>query len=170
MGKPISNISASSCLIFMILGSLDLSNLVLARSSDKIIICVTDQVFLFSRSYKGQLKVKQKCCILCIQLYSLYLYMVMGLIENNFRLISCMSSISRHVWQKPCLLISSRSWYICEERSIPTEILHFFLQKGPPIMQSTLKNSYRYAFVFNISNICPQPKNYNYESQFNVKY
>ena len=33
------------------------------------------------------------------QLYSFYLYMVMGPIGNIFGVISCMSSISRHVWQ-----------------------------------------------------------------------
>ena len=62
----ISNISASRCPIFMILGSLNLSHVVLARSSDKIVIYIADQPFLLLRSYKGQLKVKQKCCILCI--------------------------------------------------------------------------------------------------------
>ena len=62
----ISNISASRCPIFMILGSLNLSRVVLARSSAKIVIYITDQLFLLSRSYKGQLKVKQTCCILCI--------------------------------------------------------------------------------------------------------
>ena len=62
----ISNISASTCPIFMILGSLNSSHVVLARSSDKIVIYIKDQLFLLSRSYKGQLKVKQKCCILCI--------------------------------------------------------------------------------------------------------
>ena len=62
----IFNISASRCLIFMILGLLNLSHEVLARSSDKIVVDITDQLFLLSRSYKGQLKVKQKCCILCI--------------------------------------------------------------------------------------------------------
>ena len=43
---------------------------------------------------QGQTK---KYCIRTVLLYLFYLYMVMGLIGNIFRLISCMSSISRHV-------------------------------------------------------------------------
>ena len=43
----------------MILGSLNLFHVVLAGSSDKIIVYITDQLFLLSRSYKGQLMVKQ---------------------------------------------------------------------------------------------------------------
>ena len=41
----ISNISASMCSIFMILGSLNLSHVVLARSSGNIVIYITDHVY-----------------------------------------------------------------------------------------------------------------------------
>ena len=46
----ISNILVSNCPIFMILGSLNSSTLVLSRSSNK-----TDQLYPLLRSYKGQL-------------------------------------------------------------------------------------------------------------------
>ena len=61
----IANISASNSPIFMILDSLDSSHLVLARPSAKMVIYITNQIFPLSRSYKGQLKVKQKEASYC---------------------------------------------------------------------------------------------------------
>ena len=100
-----TNISASICPVCVILGSLeDSSHLVLSKSDEKLVISITNQLFLLSRSYKGQLKVKEKCCLKSFQLYLFYLHLVMGLVASNFRLILCMSTISRHVHHMPqCL-------------------------------------------------------------------
>ena len=58
-----ANISASICPICMILGSLNLSMLVLFKSGEKMVISIANQLFPLSWSYKGQLKVNEKCCI-----------------------------------------------------------------------------------------------------------
>ena len=47
--------------MFLILVTLNLSQLVLGRSSDKTVMYITNQQFPLSRSYKGRLEVKQKC-------------------------------------------------------------------------------------------------------------
>ena len=57
------NISVSISPICMILSSLDLSKLVLSESGEKMVISVTNQLFTLSMSYKGQIKVKEKCCL-----------------------------------------------------------------------------------------------------------
>ena len=75
------------------------------------VIYITNQIFPLSRSYKGQLKVKGKCCIKIVYLFLFYLYMVVGLIGNIFRLILYMSTISRYgkqsyvIWHKFCILV-----------------------------------------------------------------
>ena len=73
----------------MILGSLELSTLVLAKASAKMVIYIANQLFPLSQSHKGQLKVKQKCCLGSILLYLVDLYMITGLIVNILRLILC---------------------------------------------------------------------------------
>ena len=80
----------------MILGSLDSFQLVLSQSGEKMVISVTNQLSLLSRSYKGQLKVKEKCSLKSFELDLFYLHLVIGLVASNFRLILCMSFISRH--------------------------------------------------------------------------
>ena len=57
-----ANISASMCLLCMIVGSQDLSKLVFSKSGEKMVTSITNQIFHFSRSCKGQFKVKEKCC------------------------------------------------------------------------------------------------------------
>ena len=57
------NISVSISPICMILSSLDLSKLVLSESGEKMVMSVTNQLFTLSMSYKGQIKVKEKCCL-----------------------------------------------------------------------------------------------------------
>ena len=52
----ITNISASICLICMIMGSIDLSELELSKSGEKMVISITNQQFLLSRSTLGQRK------------------------------------------------------------------------------------------------------------------
>ena len=82
------NISASICPICMILGS---SQLVISKVVEKMVTSITNQLFLLSRSYKGQLKVKVKGCLKSV----FCVHLVIGLVASNFRLILCMSSIFR---------------------------------------------------------------------------
>ena len=55
--NEITNISASICPMCMIVSSLD------SKSGEKLVISISKQLFLLSRSYKVQLKVKEKCCL-----------------------------------------------------------------------------------------------------------
>ena len=91
----IANISASNCPICMILDSFDLSHLV-ARSSEKnghIYNKSNISTFkVMQRSTQGQRKMldKKRLTLLVLLIHGYEAYC------NIFRLISCMSSISRH--------------------------------------------------------------------------
>ena len=94
-----ANIPASNLYDIMLVWIVYVST---CQSNCTMVTYITNQLFLLSRSYKGQLKVKRKYCIRSIQLGLFYLYMVIGLMGNIFRVISSMSSISRHVQYDVC--------------------------------------------------------------------
>ena len=131
----ISNILASSSPIYMNFSLLDLYKLVLARSGDKTVIHITDQLILIPGSHKGQLKIR-------FQTYFIY-----DLFFFPWFILGCLvwEGLTLRSYEKDIL----RTWHDMKKRSF-----HRFMVWIIPITLPAMRDGSSTCRVFSTVVIC----------------